>query len=99
MEPRDVAGNGHETVAWRLVAGRPELSVVDLGFTIHGQEHESYEEFRERMMRFTRRWLGWVTRWWHLRSNDGRYRVNAIGRSSCVARLQPTCRSRSWSRS
>ena len=54
MEPSNLAENGHEVLAWRLVQGTPELVAVEIGFTIPGLDGEDFEHFRERMLRFSR---------------------------------------------
>ena len=56
VEPRpgDLAENGHEVLAWRVVRGTAELVAVEIGFTIAGLEGEEFVHFRERMLRFAK---------------------------------------------
>ena len=49
---RELAENGRKEFAWRLVEGQPRLVVVVIGFTIAGLEHELYDRFEQRMLRF-----------------------------------------------
>ncbi len=56
VEPRpgDLAENGYEVLAWRVVDGAAELVVVEIGFTVAGLDGEDFEHFRERMLRFSK---------------------------------------------
>ena len=44
--------NGHKEYCWRIMDGESRLVVVAIGFTITGLEHEAYEAFEARMVRF-----------------------------------------------
>ena len=49
---QELAENGHTVYGWRLVDGKPQFVVVSIGFTITGLEHEAFDAFQARMMRF-----------------------------------------------
>ena len=49
---QELAENGYTQYGWRLVAGQPRLVVVAIGFTVRGLEHEAFDAFQARMMRF-----------------------------------------------
>ena len=49
---QELAENGHTKFALRIVDGELQLVLVEFGFTIPGLEHEAFEMFQERMLRF-----------------------------------------------
>jgi hypothetical protein len=50
VELADLVENGREVYGWRLVLGEPAFVVVELAFTIAGQDGEGFDAFKARML-------------------------------------------------
>ena len=54
MDASELAENGREEYGWRLILDEPALVVVELGFTVAGQEGEAFAAFKTRMLTLAR---------------------------------------------
>ena len=70
--------NGSEAYGWRVLDGEARLVVVRIGFTLRGEDQESFEAFKRRMLQFATQLTedcGYVVRSLHLHRRAAQHKT------------------------